>query len=483
MSFTTAWLWTLLRSLLLMMMAWGWCGCLVRWIRHSPAEWRGCLLVMLAIPSLFPELLTGYAYSQMTRLLITDWGVREAWFDLLLFLRVVPIGTLLWYFAPTSPLSREAWYARRLALRPETRLWTRIRIDLWYWVQGPARAGLIAACGLFLMLFQEFELASLLATTSWTVWLFDAQPGGLPLSESLQCCVAPALCTWLLCGAIPWLLTSSPLRSADHSTAGIPPGVGWRIAGGGYLLLALGLIVVYPVSLLGGETFSGLVALASNGVQARGLFQGILVAAGAALVSAVSADLLSAWLLDGLRESRWKPWAVLASGVGLCGSLVISLVTVALFQWPLLSPLYDTALPLVGAQIVWLLPRALLLQGMLRAIRSPIQDHTARLLLPAGDTGRSRAARDILWTIHGRNANAVRLLLCYWAYWELTLQKVLSPAGLVSAPVRLYIDMHFSRNALLTAKASVTLLAPLLLIGLCWPWLKWSSATSSRQPT
>ena len=33
MSFTAVWLWTLVRSLLLMTLALPWCGCLVRWIR------------------------------------------------------------------------------------------------------------------------------------------------------------------------------------------------------------------------------------------------------------------------------------------------------------------------------------------------------------------------------------------------------------------------------------------------------------------
>lgn len=483
MSFTTAWLWTLLRSLLLMWLAWGCAGGVVQWIRRSPPGWRRWLLGILTAPCLFPELLTGYAYSQMTRLLITDWGMREAWFDLLLFLRVVPIGTLLWYFAPASPLSREAWYVRRLAFRPEDSTLTRMSVGCWYWIQGPARAGLIAASGLFLVLFQEFELASLLATTSWTVWLFDAQPGGLPLSESLQLCVPPAICTWFICGALPWLLTGTPLRSANQSAMSVPAPLRWHVAGGGYLILALGLLVGYPAFLLGGETWAGLRALAANSVQSQGLLQGILFAAGSALMSAVSADLLANWILDARPGARWKPWALVTSGLGLSGSLIVSLVTVAVFQLSWLRPLYDTALPLVGAQIVWLLPRALLLQGVLRAIRSPVQEHAARLLSAAGDSGRATAAREILWILRGRNTIAVRLVLCYWAYLELTLQKILSPAGLVSAPVRLYIDMHFSRNALLTAKASVTLMAPLLLIGLCWLWIKRLSESAPHRET
>ncbi len=475
MTFTTVWLWTLLRSLVLVGIALPWCGWLVRWMRTSPTRSRGWQLGLLILPVLFPPLLTGYAYSQMTRLLITGWWTREIWFDLLLLLRFIPIGALLWYFSPPSPLSREGWYARILAIRSDEPIWQRIGIRCWYWLQGPARAALFAASGLFLVLFSEFELASLLATTSWTVWLFDAQAGGLPLVESLKCCIGPAFCTWIACGALPWMFAAQPLRSAAQTTVHKPAPVTLNLICWMYLVLAWALMVVYPSVLIGGEFGAGLMALLTNAVQARGLVQGILIAAGNALIAGVIVDMLAQYLVSRAGRLRWIRATIFASGLGLCGSLVISLLLVALFQQPWLNGVYDTPLPLLIGLIVWLLPRALLLQGMLQAIRSPIAEHSARLLLAADDARRVRSARNILWNIHGRNAIAVRLLLCYWAYWELTLPDILTPAGLVTAPVRLYIDMHFGRNAVLTAKAGLTLLAPFLLVAASWPWLKRSA--------
>ena len=472
MTFTAVWLWTLLRSLVLTGIALPLCGWLVHWIRTSSLQLRRRQLGLLALPILFPLLLTGYAYSQMTRLLITDWWMREIWFDLLLLLRVIPIGTLLWYFSPPSPLSREAWYARRLAMRSSEALWQLFGILTWYWLQGPARNGLFAGSGLFLVLFSEFELASLLATTSWTVWLFDAQGGGLSLSDSLKCCIGPACCTWLVCGILPWMFAARPLLSADSSADQRPLSVTGNLGCWCYLTLSWGLLVLYPGLLIGRETLPGTLALLSNTVQMWGLAQGILVAAGNALISGVIADLLAHWLLCNMRQRRWAQLTILFSGFGLCGSLIISLLLVALFQTPWLRPLYDTPLPMLGGLIFWLLPRAILLQGLLQSIRSPVAEHSARLLLAADDPRRSKSGREILWHIHGRNAITVRLLLCHWAYWELTLPDILAPAGLVTAPVRLYIDMHFGRNAVLTAKAGMTLIAPLLLIAISWPWLK-----------
>lgn len=484
MSFTTAWLWTLCRSLLLVGMALPWCGYLVRWIRTSPPSRRHWQLGLLALPVLFPELLTGYAYSQMTRLLITGWWTREAWFDLLLLLRVIPIGTWLWYCSPPSPLSREAIHVRRLALRSTTPLWIRWGTLSWYWLQGPARSGLFAACGLFLVLFQEFELASLLATTSWTVWLFDAQAGGLLLSESLRCCVPPAICTWLVCGLLPWLFCKSSLRTADRVSEGPAMSTAAQSAAWGYIALALGLIVIYPSLLLGRDLVPGLLALSRNSIQARGLLQGILVSAGNGLIAGFTVDLFAGWLVGQAASAggRWRdhPWlrlVVIVSGVGLCGSLVLGLVGVALCQQPGLHIFSDTSLPPVVGLFVWLLPRALLLQGMLLVSRSPVAEHAAHLLLAAPDSRRTAAAHEILWHLRGRGATLVRLLLCHWAYWDLTLPRMLNPTGMEPATVRLYIDMHFGRNAMLTAKAGLTFLVPLIFVAVFWPWIRrnWTS--------
>lgn len=494
MSFTLVWLWTLFRSLILIALALPLCGFLVRWLRTSSHSERRWQIGLLVLPCLFPELLTGYAYSQMTKLLITGFWTREIWFDLLLFLRVVPVGTVLWYCSPPSPMSREAWHVRRLALRAAEPRWKQVAILAWYWLQGPARSALFAACGLFLVLFQEFELASLLATTSWTVWLFDAQAGGLPLHESLKCCVAPALCTWLVCGTLPRRLNGTALHSASHSAGEVPlswMGRGWLW---GYLLVALLAIVLYPCLLIGRETIPGVVALIHNTVQSRGLLQGILSAGGYGLIAGWSADMLACWFVSGNRIRRvrtqqshppldpyeqttkprywWQRVAMVLAGIGLCGSLIIGLVIVALFQQVWLNSLYDTPLPVVLGLIIWLLPRAVLLQGMLMATSSPVSEHMARLTAAAGDRPRTDASRQLLWLLRGRNALWVRLLLCYWAYWDLTLPGILTPTGMTSAAVRLYIDMHFGRNALLTAKAGLTLAAPLFLLLICWPWLR-----------
>jgi hypothetical protein len=472
-TFTAIWIWTFVRSLVLIAVALPLCGLLVRWIRPSSGYLRSMQWLLLSVPFLMPELLTGYAYGQMTRLLITDLWFREFWFDLILLFRVVPVGTLLWYCAPPSPLSREAIHVRRLAFRPDESAINRCRILLWYQLQGPAKAALLAGCGLFLAVFQEFELASLLATTSWTVWLFDAQAQGLPPWDSLRYLLIPSLLTWTACGSLPLAFFGSDRNSAESTSRPRPlpgwiQGVLWT-----YLLTGSVLVALYPLSLIGMEAGQGVVALVHNTVHFRGLIEGILIAGGLALISAMLADVVAESLVSEFPVRGWRRIAMFGVSGGLAGPLAIGLVVLSLFQLPVLSHHRDSIFPTLCGLIIWMLPRAVLLQGIRRSLRSPIAEHTAMLLAAAGDPSRQAGARRLQWLLNARGLFAARALLFHWTYWELTLPSLLNPTGLVSAPVRLYIDAHFARNALLTAKAGIMLVAPLVLLAIVWS-LIWS---------
>jgi hypothetical protein len=486
--FTAAWTWTLLRSLLLVVLALPCCGLLVRWI-NSSSRWKQRLQwSLLSIPFLFPELLTGYAYGQMTRLLISDLWAREFWFDLLLFLRMLPVGTGLWYCSPPSPLSREAIHARVLAFRNGESLLARFSVRLWYELHGPARTALFAGSGLFLATFQEFELASLLAVTSWTVWLFDAQAQGLSLWDSLKYIAIPAVFTWIACGSLPWFFLKTERVSASQTSRPGPLSTMIQLGLGICLILACTLVAIYPVFLIGCETAQGLYALVFNAVQFRGLVEGILIAGGSALIATVLADLLAEALVTQIPPQGVRRIGLLTASLGMCGPLAISLMLLALFQQPGFVLLRETPVPALCGLVIWLLPRAVVLQGIRRSFRSDAAEHSIELLRAAPDFPRQAAARQLTWLVRDRSQFAARVLLFHWAYWDLTLSSLLNPAGLVAAPVRLYIDAHFARNALLTAKAGLMLLAPILLLAIWWGagwfWnlLRITNASRNRHP-
>ncbi|MFO1021153.1 MAG: hypothetical protein U0903_10710 [Planctomycetales bacterium] len=65
---------------------------------------------------------------------------------------------------------------------------------------------------MFLWAYQDFDLASLMGVSSWTVWLFDAQVGGLPLAETLWKTRGPLLLELITLGLILRLPPGGTLR-------------------------------------------------------------------------------------------------------------------------------------------------------------------------------------------------------------------------------------------------------------------------------
>jgi hypothetical protein len=152
---------------------------------------------------------------------------------------------------------------------------------------------------------------------------------------------------------------------------------------------------------------------------------------------------------------------------GLLGSLILSLVLLALFQRDALSFLYDTPLPWLVGLTLFLAPRAVLLQLWTNGTaRSAV--HLAELLHGSPEPTQRRAGRQLLWELRDQPRFCAVAALTYWGYLELTLAYLLAPTGLTSGVVRLYNFMHFGRTAALSAEAAVLLLTPLLGMWCLW---------------
>ena len=155
--------------------------------------------VLLLAPFLVPHLLVGYAYSALALKLIHHPGWNEAAYTALLWLKFFAVAVVIQIFAPPSPVSPEAIHCQRLLRRPGEPWLLRMRQELACWLAGPGRPAIAGFVVVFLVAFQEFEIASLMGITavdahspvSWTVWLFDAHAGGVPLSESLKDVLVP----------------------------------------------------------------------------------------------------------------------------------------------------------------------------------------------------------------------------------------------------------------------------------------------------
>jgi ABC-type spermidine/putrescine transport system permease subunit II len=340
----------------------------------------------------------------------------------------------------------------------------RIR-ELWAYAKyGPLRS-LLAATGLmFIVAFQEFELPSLLSRPAWTVWLFDAQVGGLELSASLRATIFPLTIQCLVVVPLWYVLRHGRESAARNSDdLHVSRFSAWRDSF--YLLAAFCLACLIPIALVGGETARGLAALAGNRSQLERLSRETLAGVSFALAAAWIALKLAEWESRARGpNSRLRKWIVPGLALpGLFGPLVMGLGLVSILQWPLLNVVYRTPVSLVLGLTLHLLPRALLLAALVRAVDLTSGRHAANLLGQSADRAQIRAADDLRWRLGGAARFGSLAILTYWGYLELTVAYLLGPTTIVSVPVLLYNQMHFGKNAVLSAMTFLAVVVPVAL--------------------
>jgi ABC-type Fe3+ transport system permease subunit len=296
------------------------------------------------------------------------------------------------------------------------------------------------------------------------VWLFDAQVGGLALAESLRLVVLPVLCQIVVLAPAAWWVarnwSRAPARHTSERRAGASGGVGpWLL-----LSIAAALLVFVPLFMIGQGTLGGLARVFQNAAQLRTLLKEILIGTGYALAAAIVAMLLSAPLMDTAPRSGLARAGVLTLALpGMFGSLVLSLALVRLLQQPGLESFYKTPPALALGKTFFLFPRALLLRWFLASSRRREGLHLAILLGASPGTRGRAAARELSWQLHWRGEFWCTALLSYWGFLELTIAYLLAPVSIVSAPVILYNQMHFGKNATLSARVLITVLVPAFL--------------------
>lgn len=158
--------------------------------------------------------------------------------------------------------------------------------------------------------------------------------------------------------------------------------------------------------------------------------------------------------------------ALLLCAWGLSGALLVGLSVLALFQQPGLNVVYDTPLPLTLALILYLLPRVMLLQLLLLALRPRSEVHVARLLGASPARRQRVGGGELRWHLSGRGPFGLAVLACWWAYLDLTAASLLAPVEMVTAPQRLYNLMHYARSDALSAMTVLVVGVPVLAAAL-----------------
>jgi hypothetical protein len=383
---------------------------------------------LLLAPFFTPALLISYAFSHFALALVVAPWSREALYIGVLALKLTPVAVVLRLHL-RSPLSPQAWQIYRR--HGHGSRWERLRFYLHGAGQGPWIAGGVV----FLLSFADFELASLWNIRTWTVAIFDAQIGGLALSETLRLAAAP-LCVAL--GVVAGVALQS--RRLPWSTPDSGPTRArwpWWYLGATTLLVSLA-----PLALVFGQSIAGFPTLFTNFVLGPEIATSLFLALGAAILADIT-----------LRIARGNRLATLLGvAPGLLGALTISLLVLALFQTPGFRFAYDTPIPLVITLAILLFPLGLLLS----AIRAP---HT-----PALHIARQAGSRRLRWELETRpHMIACGLLFC-WAYFDFTASSILAPVGFTPVFVRLHNLAHYGQTAVLSAMMIAAFIAPILVL-------------------
>ncbi len=508
MSLASACLWTLARTLVICLVAWPVCAAVERWLKGLSDGWRSVALIGLLAPFCFPELLVGYAFRDLA-LFHPRWA--EWLCSCLLFVRVVPVGAVALLMAPPPECAAAAIHCRRMLSRGVSRDGQWLELARCYW-HGPVSRALPALGLMGVVAFQEFELAALLMTTSWTDWFVAAERVGLERGEMLRQTVWPLLMQLpVLFGLIVWMRRDAARRRGDSpDETDLAPRrlpshtVPWFAPA--YMVLALIAGCVVPLCLIGWRTVDSPGLFARQRNQQLGLLREMAIS----LTVAVCAGLM-AWTIcwrmqrlnprrpetssaglsndeQGTEESRtrraWTVWVLLVPG--LLGSLLLSLGTVTVFQVSWLRPLYDTPLPWVLALTLWLLPRAAVMQLWLATTRPSEAVHLAEML--GGRRGEGGGAKGqteehgallrpppsaLLWRLRDQPRFLAMSLLCYWAYGDLPTAYLLAPTGMASGLVRLYNQMHFGHYPDTSVQGCFFYGTPLVSVGIVLLVMRW----------
>lgn len=432
---------------------------------------RFIVWALLLTPLLTPALLVGYAYVNFAQNLVRHPAPHAGLYALLVLLKFTPIAALVVYFAPAPALNAAALHVDHL-LRDRTMIGRGM-----LWLRGPGRARAAAFAVVFLLAFTEFELVSLMeirigmrqSIRSWTLWLYDAQVAGTPLSQTLRYVLMPAAIQLTVIGAAMALL----VRATGSSSDGAPAGCNASTRTGklplalAYLVFAaivgcmapLGIVLHWVLVRDGAITFERVIQVGRefrlsllNETRAS-LFFGIS--------AAIAGMLLAPWLLR-----RRRSVTLAACLPGFTGSLTLGLVMLALFQLPVLRPFYDTPTPLLLALVLLLLPLAVIITVLLRRLRSGSADHLTDLLAASPVARQRSAGRRLKWETRHAAACWTLGLLFYFAYFDLSASALLAPSHLIPVTVRLYNQMHFGRSAGLSALLCAAMATPGIMLAL-----------------
>jgi len=469
-TFAAACGWSLLRSTIVALLGlWG-AVHLARLAPQQRSRMRFAAWALILSPCLSPGLIVGYGYRNYSLSLIHYPWWNEALYAAILIGQAAPVGALLLYLAPPPVVSPSAVHCWRMgaAFTGQSSI-SRWLGALSMELRGPKQAWLPAAAVIFLIAFQESEVAALMQVRGWPEWLYTRYAGLVDLTATrMRMLVLVAIQALVIVPVVAWLWRSlaTGRRAARDSTR--PVSNGWWV----WPWVLFIVVTVIPCGVVLRGAWQGLASLGQQPSFWRELAHGLAFA----MTSGAIACTMAGGLIRRIDSPQhatiphgssfvgaWRP--VLMGALllpGLCGSMTLALLVDDLFQQSWLQWAYDSPVRILTALTLSLFPRAVLVQTCIPYNRRTAELHAADLLRQ-GTTVQRHIARELEWRLRGRPRFWAYVLVCSWGYLDLMIATISAPPGMEPVVKRLYNFMHFGHIAGLSAMVCVTVATPLLL--------------------
>ncbi|WP_145217052.1 hypothetical protein [Gimesia alba] len=316
-------------------------------------------------------------------------------------------------------------------------------------------------------------MASLLYQDSWTVWIFDAQAGGVPVNQTLSFISGPLLIELILITGVILLLSrlknqpalNQPFQRPNISRVS-------TILSWGYVLAAFFLIGFVPFIFIGWGGVHALGSLLQNQLQLRGTLQESAWGLVYGLTSGIAAWGLANIFFATKQSSQIKILGCLCCLPGLCGALTLALLIASLLLTNYGYWLYDTPLAIILAMVLFLFPRAVFLKLIFLPQTKNDALYLARLLSRSKHKTQALKGVQLLWSVNGKMQYWAIAILAFWAYWNVTLSSILAPNKAQPSTVRLYNLMHYGQNSMLSGITFLSLCIPVCVSLLLFPLVK-----------
>ncbi|WP_417383491.1 hypothetical protein [Gimesia sp.] len=477
---------TVLRSLIISLIGVFLCQRLSTLIDRSETRYTFFLWFLILAPILVPELIVGYAWSLLTTQLIHYPVLAEVVYSTLVLSRVVPVGLICYHMAAQPQISGEADFIRKSASKTGFEI-GRFPARWSFFLRKTLVRILPVWCLLFLLAFQEFEIASLLYMNSWTVWIFDAQAGGVPVRETLAYLIGPLMIEVLLLAGVLYLLRSleqQPNYLQQHRYSKVNR---WRqILAVCYLAVATCCVVLVPLVMLGWGGLISLKSVLQNRLQIMGTLQecswGLLYAT----TSGIAAWGLATCFFNRRQSHLVKLMGLICCIPGLLGSLTLALVIASFFLTQAGSWLYGTPVPVLLGFVLYLFPRAVFIKLVFQKQENTDSLFLAQLLNRSVCPQQTENGGRLLWVSRGRMQYWAVAVLAFWVYWDVTISSILAPNSGMTSAVRLYGLMHYGQTSVLSAISLISCCIPVLLALILFPvvrnvWIRYSNQAELNQ--